>query len=237
MNADSDAEISVAGPAEGEFRWILTVPEQRHRRRLGSMLDRAVQRIDTDSIAQLWIENVHETDDSLVAELGFVPYRDLWQLRCDLPAPASAITTRGFEPADLDELVAVNNRAFHWHPEQGGRTADDLARIMAEPWFDPDGLRVHRIADRLAGFCWTKIHAETLPPLGEIYVIAVDPDFHGRGLGVPMTLAGLDWLADHGLRHGMLYVEADNDAANATYERIGFRLHQINRAYRRDSRP
>ena len=72
--------------------------------------------------------------------------------------------------------------------------------------------------------------------MGEIFVIAVDPDFHGRGLGVPMTLAGLEWLADRGLRHGMLYVEADNDAANATYRRIGFTRHRTDRAYRRDLR-
>ena len=68
--------------------------------------------------------------------------------------------------------------------------------------------------------------------LGEIYVIAVDPDFHGKGLGGPMTRAGLDWLADRGLTTAMLYVESDNDAAIRTYERIGFARHATNRAYR-----
>ena len=46
-----------------------------------------------------------------------------------------------------------------------------------------------------------------------------------------MTLAGLEWLADQGLTVGMLYVESDNDPANATYEGIGFRRHHTDRAY------
>jgi mycothiol synthase len=111
-------------------------------------------------------------------------------------------------------------------------TADDLRRAMTEPWFRSDGLLVHHVGDRLAGFCWTKIHGDTVPVLGEIYVIALDPDFHGRGLGAPMTRAGLDHLVAEGIDTAMLYVEADNDAANRVYERLGFRRHHIDRAYR-----
>ena len=67
--------------------------------------------------------------------------------------------------------------------------------------------------------------------MGEIYAVAVDPDFHGRGIAVPLTLAGLQWLAAQGPRTGMLYVEHDNDPAVATYRRIGFTVHHADRAY------
>lgn len=224
------------GPAAGEFRWAIVLSEDRSPGEAGTLIAAGLELTDRESSIQLWIRDVHDGDDRAADGHGFVPYRDLWQLRCSLPAERSWLETRAFDRSDLDELVAVNNRAFAWHPEQGGRSAHDLAETMAEDWFDPDGLRLHHIEGRLAGFCWTKIHAGD-PPLGEIFVIAVDPDFHGRGLGVPMTLAGLDWLTDRGLGQAMLYVESDNDSANATYQRIGFTHHLTNRAYRLDPGP
>ena len=42
-------------------------------------------------------------------------------------------------------------------------------------------------------------------------MIAVDPDFHGQGLGSEMTLAGLDHLASLGIETALLYVDAAND--------------------------
>jgi mycothiol synthase len=228
--------VDVAGPSSGEFRWVVTISELRAATSVADLVAEGLDRTDSQSAVQLWIRDVHDGDDQSAAGLGFVPYRDLWQLRCRLPTIRSSIETRAFERPDLAELVEVNNRAFDWHPEQGGRSRESFLETMSEPWFEPDGLRLHHIGDRLAGFCWTKVHDED-PPLGEIYVIAVDPDFHGRGLGAPMTLAGLDWLGDRGLSQAMLYVEADNAAANATYRRIGFTHHRTDRAYRRDPRP
>jgi len=72
--------------------------------------------------------------------------------------------------------------------------------------------------------------------LGEIYVIAVDPAFHGQGLGKAMTLAGLQWLNEHGLSTGMLYVESDNEAAVATYEKIGFHIHRTDTLWTQTAR-
>ena len=193
----------------------------------------ALAGLDDAAAARLWIREVGPGDDAAALRFGFEPYRDLWQLRCRLPAEPSALPTRAFTPDDIDEFVSVNNRAFHWHPEQGGLTADEVRERMAEPWFDADGFRLHHRDDRLASFCWTKIHADDDPPLGEIYVIAVAPDFAGRGLGEPTTLAGLEWLSSKGLTAGMLYVESDNHPANAVYRRIGFVHHHTDRAYRR----
>jgi len=214
----------------------VVVYEDRAAGELDAILDESLAGLDAGDGAQLWIREVSPGDDEAARRHGFEPYRDLWQLRCRLPAEPSGLPTRAFTVDDLGEFVAVNNRAFHWHPEQGGLTAADVRRRMSEPWFDADGFRLHHRGGRLAGFCWTKVHADHDPPLGEIYVIAVDPDFAGRGLGRPMTLAGLEWLSGRGLTAGMLYVESDNHPANAVYARIGFEHHHTDRAYRRVQR-
>ncbi|MGZ4716528.1 MAG: mycothiol synthase [Acidimicrobiales bacterium] len=186
--------------------------------------------------------------DAVARGAGFAPTRTLLQMRRTLPVPpadrghppaAGAPLLRAFRPGVDDAAwLAVNNRAFTWHPEQGGWTQHDLDERLAAPWFRADGFLVH---DRTPGaapggaidaFCWTKIHADHDPPLGEIFVIGVDPDAHGRGLGRALTLAGLDWLAAQGLGVGMLYVEADNDSAVSLYRDLGFTEHLVHRWWR-----
>ena len=220
--------------------WSLSVSVSAdHDRRtlaadLAAVMATAPTRLDGTAAVQVWIEEVRDGDDEAVAHL-VTPYRDLWQLRRRLPADPSGLVTRGFDPGrDVQAWVDVNNRAFAWHPEQSGQTPDRVAATMAEPWFDADGFRILEIDGRMAGFCWTKVHADHDPPMGEIFVIGLDPDFHGRGLGGPMTLAGLEWLSAQGITLANLYVESDNDPANATYERLGFSHHATNRAYTSD---
>jgi mycothiol synthase len=98
---------------------------------------------------------------------------------------------------------------------------------VQEPWFDAEGFLLHEIDGTLAGFCWTRVHAETStdPRLGEIFVIAVDPAFHGQGLGRSLTIAGLAFLASKSIEIGMLHVEHDNVAAQSLYRDLGFVEH------------
>lgn len=191
--------------------------------------------------AAIWVHGTNDERREILTGRGLVSNRTLLQMRAPLPVAATTLVTRPFTDDDIDEFVAVNNRAFHWHPEQSGLTSDAVRRDMATEWFDADGFLLHHIDGALAGFCWTKIHRDpehlgenpNTRNLGEIYVIAVDPAFHGQGLGKAMTLAGLDWLANAGLETAMLYVESDNLAAVATYERIGFTTYRTDTLWHR----
>ena len=180
-----------------------------------------------------WATHVTPRDDQVAAAHGLRPERDLIQMRRPLPLedPRPKVMTRAFVPGQDEEAwLYVNNRAFATHPEQGNWSVATLLEREAEPWFDPAGFRLYEQGGRLAAFCWTKVHAETSPPMGEIYVISVDPDFQGRGLGRALTVAGLDSLAAAGLRVGMLYVDGDNPALSL-YQSMGFIEDHIDRSY------
>ncbi|MEC9424948.1 MAG: mycothiol synthase [Actinomycetota bacterium] len=209
----------------------LGTPAERGRR----MLEAATQAVVLEGGGRLeyWIERVDDQSDETPTRAGFVPWRDLVRLRRELPALPTDLDVRAYTDADADAFLDVNNRAFDWHPEQGDMTQDDLAAKQAEPWYDPQGFLILEEQGTITGFCWTKVHDDESPVLGEIYAIAVDPEHHGRGLGRELTLAGLAHLADRGLRHAILYVESDNRPARRMYRDLGFEVEFTNRAYQR----
>jgi mycothiol synthase len=194
---------------------------------------------------RLWVPRASPTDDDLARRHGFSPERELIQMRCPLPLPAppnasagasgGQLPLRSFRPGrDEPAWLVSNNRAFASHPEQGDWDLGTLVEREHEPWFNPAGFLVLEADGRMAGSCWTKVHAHTTPPMGEIYVIGVDPDYHGRGWGRALTRAGLEWLADQGLTVGMLYVDADNRAAVHLYRSMGFTEDHVDRSYLRN---
>jgi mycothiol synthase len=174
---------------------------------------------------------------------GLLRVRDLWQMRRPLDAPPAVpptpegVTLRTFEPGrDEAAWLRLNASAFANHPEQGGWTARDLELREREPWFDPAGFFLAERDGRLVGFHWTKVHAEGQSPddngpLGEVYVVGVDPGEAGRGLGTWLTAVGLRHLWERGMPTVLLYVEATNRAAVTVYERSGFSRHAVDVGY------
>jgi mycothiol synthase len=183
----------------------------------------------------MWVPKPADGHDELAASVGLRRGRELLQLRRPLPVerpPAPPLLVRPFEVGrDEAQWLEVNNRAFQWHPEQGGWDLETLRNREAQPWFEPGGFLLHERDGKLAGFCWTKVHPAHQPPLGEIYVVAVDPGFRGLGLGRSLMLAGLDHLAGLGLTVAMLYVDSDNAGALHLYEQLGFTTDHVDRAY------
>ncbi|MEV4249151.1 mycothiol synthase [Streptosporangium canum] len=90
--------------------------------------------------------------------------------------------------------------------------------------------------DRLIGFHWTKVHGDGghgHEPIGEVYVVGVDPAEQGGGLGRSLTLAGLSHLRSRGLAQVMLYVDESNTAAIRLYEKLGFTRWDVDVMYRK----
>ena len=129
---------------------------------------------------------------------------------------------RGFEPRDEEALLYLNNRAFEGHLEAGNWGLQDLRVRQGYDWYDPDGIRMLWSDDDLVAFCWTKQHPGHL---GEIYLIAVDPDWRSRGFGRTAVLEGLRHQHERGSTQGMLHVDGANDQALQLYQRLGFVKH------------
>jgi mycothiol synthase len=201
------------------------------------LIDAALDTVASDGggTVNWWVFEPTAMHRTLAEGAHMVADRRLYQMRRALPTGMEVtIETRSFRPGTDDEAwLRVNNRAFADHREQGGWTLERFCQRQMEDWFDPDGFRMLELDGAVAGFCWTKVHPATADSveLGEIYVVAVDPDFHGRGLGRELTLAGLDSLAERGVSTGMLYVDADNRVAVTMYDKLGFTVSFTNAAF------
>lgn len=185
-------------------------------------------------------------------------------LRQPVPEPSlpPGVRLASFRPG-LDDAawLELNARAFADLPDQGRWTQEDLTTRRNEPWFDADGfLLAVRDDGSLAGFHWTKVHGATAhdghpvdgpthdepaldgpgrthahDPIGEVYVLGVDPAAHGTGLGQALTLAGLRYLAGRGLNDVMLYVDESNPHAIGLYRKLGFERWSTHVLYSRRS--
>ena len=240
-----DHPVAYAQVTRGPESWALEfVVDPHHRDRLaaigaevvGAALD--VVASEGGGHVHMWVPKPTPVHDAIATDVGLQRGRELLQLRRPLPVDeahrsgAEPLAVRAFVVGQDEETwLEVNNRAFRHHPEQGGWDVETIRNREKQPWFDPDGFLLHEQDGRLAGFCWTKVHKDVDPPLGEIYVIGTDPDFEGQGLGRRLVLAGLDWLAGEGLTVGMLYVDATNTAAVHLYENLGFTVDHVDRAY------
>ncbi|GHE30339.1 mycothiol acetyltransferase [Streptosporangium violaceochromogenes] len=240
------AHVDPTDPVEGPSGELVIHPAFR-RRGYGRHLLRAVLE-RTGGRLRLWAHGDHPGAGALAASAGFVKARSLWQMRRSLFAPLPSydlppgVRLRAFEPGSSDEeaWVALNARAFAHHPEQGAWTVEDLRRREREPWFDPAGFflaeRPETAGGRLVGFHWTKVHGDGghgHEPIGEVYVVGVDPAEQGGGLGGALTLAGLTHLRSRGLAQVMLYVDESNAAAIRLYEKLGFTRWDVDVMYRR----
>ena len=202
---------------------------------------------------RVWAHGDHPSAGALALSLGFERARVLLQMRRPLVAPVEApalpagVRLRPFQPgADEQAWLAVNARAFVDLPDQGRRTIEELRTLMAEPWFDPAGFLLAERDGQLLGFHWTKIHGRSgvnaagvdptgtgHRPMGEVYVLGVDPGAQSQGLGAALALAGLRHLQDAGVDRVMLYVDETNHAAVALYRRLGFARWAAHANFRR----
>lgn len=141
------------------------------------------------------------------------------------------ITLRAWKPVFEKFATAMSPDIYEifvpdWKAEQM-RTlklvceSDDVEKIIAEK----DG--------KVIGFAATKYHPEDF--LGEVYIVAVDPDYQRQGIATLLTAECLKLIKAQGLSLAMVETGGDpgHAPARATYESLGFENFPVCRYLKR----
>lgn len=187
----------------------------------------------------VWSHGADSNLSTALAARGFSKARELHQLRrpltdpVEVPEVPDGVRVSTFTVGvDEDAWLQVNAAAFADHPEQGRWVRADIEAREQEEWFDPAGFFLAWRDESLLGFHWTKVHPDGA---GEVYVIGVDPDAQGLGLGAVLLLTGLESLRTRGCGAVLLYVDGSNTGALRLYERYGFSAHDLDIQWRSSS--
>jgi len=229
------AHLDITDAVEGPSAEVAVDPAER-RLGLGRQLIEALVDHSPDGRLRLWAHGEHAGAAELATSMGFKHARVLWQMRRSLYSPLPQpvlppdVVVRPFRVGtDEQAWLALNALAFAELPDQGRWTIDDLELRLHEPWFSADGFLVAWRDDRMVGFHWTKVHGghgsddpHQHQPIGEVYVVGIDPELRGEGLGRALTVVGLRHLRSLDLSQAMLYVDSTNTGAIALYESLDF---------------
>ena len=155
------------------------------------------------------------------------------------------------EPYNADQLDAVIRLSLRaWNPVfdsiQNAMDADVYRAFYPDNWrvsqqkavedvcaADDTNVWVAINNDSTVGFVAVKLHSES--SMGEIYMIAVDPDFQGQGIGTALMEFALNWMKDAGMSVAMVETGGDPGHAPArrTYEKLGFGLFPVARYFKK----
>jgi mycothiol synthase len=239
------AHVDPAESGTGVAAELFVAPDARGRGAGPRLLDAVIAEAPGAPV-QVWAHGRLPAAQRLAASFGMREERVLLRMVRDLggnspplePARwADGVTVRTFEVGrDEPAWLRVNARAFADLPDQGGWRREDLDQREQAEWFDPAGFFLAERAGELLGFHWTKVHAhgggaDRRRPIGEVYVIGVDPAAQGLGLGKALLLHGLHHLRQAGLQQAMLYVDGGNATAVALYERFAFTTATVDVSY------
>ena len=114
----------------------------------------------------------------------------------------------------------------NWRVSQQKAVKDVCAAEDTNVWVAID-------AGATVGFVAVKLHSED--SMGEIYMVAVDPDFQGRGIGSALIEFALDRMKDAGMSIAMVETGGDSGHAPArhAYEKSGFELWSVARYFKK----
>ncbi len=141
------------------------------------------------------------------------------------------LSLRAWEPVFGSIERAMDPEVFReQHPDWRVSQRDAIVSVCADKnvpvWVATEG-------SQTIGFVALKVHREDR--MGEIYMIAVDPDFQRGGIATALTERSLAWFKQAGLTTAMVETGGDPGHAPArrTYESAGFRHFPVARYFKK----
>jgi ribosomal-protein-alanine N-acetyltransferase len=137
---------------------------------------------------------------------------------------AVAVQIRRLSIADLAEIEAIEQRAYHT-PWSRSMFASELAKGTSICLGAFEG-------DRLVGYIVNSRYVDAW----HVMNVAVDPDFQRRGIASRLLERLFELTGEDDGRGYTLEVRVSNKEAIRLYEKLGFERHGIRRGYYTDNR-
>jgi len=167
---------------------------------------------------------------NLLSKLGLSPIRRFFELRLQLSKSRlpdvkhTIILCRHLQCGEEDKLALIQNRSFVDSWGYNPNTTEEIVYRVNLSNCSPNDVILASREGELIGYCWTRINIGEGASKGQIYMLGVDPDYRGRGIGKSLLLAGLSYLKSRGVAVVGLTVDSQNTAACALYESVGFEI-------------
>jgi mycothiol synthase len=215
--------------------WLVH-PRHRRRRIAAKLINLSISRTRELGIKtiQVNIRQNSPTARRLLTRVGFTLIRRYLELSLDLSRGLLPETgticpgCRPLRPGEEGRLAQLQNRSFTGSWGYNANTVEGIMHRIHLPHCSPEDIILAFDADKPIGYCWTRISfwKNDTPGAGagRIYMLGVDPDYRGRGVGRQLLLVGLSHLKRKGLRSVELTVDKENKAACVLYQSAGFKL-------------
>ena len=170
---------------------------------------------------------------SVLSKLGFRFVRRFLQFRLDMAKvdwrdiDQAALQCRHLQRGEEGKLTQIQNRSFAGTWGYNPNTVEEITYWINLINRSPEDVILACDEDKAVGYCWTRItyaEAATGERKGQIFMLGVEPDYRGRGVGKGVLLAGLSYLKSRDLRVAELTVDSANKTACSLYRSVGFEI-------------
>jgi mycothiol synthase len=186
-------------------------------------------------VAHVSIPATEAAQAELLSDLGFKVVRRFNELRLDV----SSVNLEVAAQPDLEfrHLIAgeegllawIENRCFMGTWGFNPNTAEYIGWELSTRGDCPDDVILALNEGKTIGYCWTEAKygkdSVTGKGGGRIYMLGVDIDYRGRGLGKKLLLAGLLHLSNRSRELIDITVDSQNIVAVTLYRSMAFQMY------------